>query len=81
MVPDNAVIEDIVHALSMMCRGNGHLRFIQSDYIALTVQEVIARGYQTGTVLACYYMMQQKLISLTYPSGKESIARVRSHGK
>jgi len=55
MVPDNVAIEDIAHALSMMCRGNGHLRFFYSVglHSINCAQEAIARGYQTGTVLAC----------------------------
>ena len=55
MVPDNVAIEDIAHALSMMCRGNGHLRFFYSVglHSINCAQEAIARGYQTGTILAC----------------------------
>jgi len=55
MVPVNVAIEDIAHALSMMCRGNGHLRFFYSVglHSINCAQEAIARGYQTGTVLAC----------------------------
>ena len=55
MVPDNVAIEDIAHALSMMCRGNGHLRFFYSVglHSINCAQEAIARGYQTGTALAC----------------------------
>lgn len=55
MVPDNVAIEDIAHALSMMCRGNGHLRFFYSVglHSINCAQEAIARGHQTGTVLAC----------------------------
>ena len=55
MVPDNVAIEDIAHALSMICRGNGHLRFFYSVglHSINCAQETLPEDTKQELVLAC----------------------------
>lgn len=48
-------IEDIAHALSMLCRGNGHVRtfFSVGQHCILCAKEAAARGLGDRLVLAC----------------------------
>lgn len=54
--PDPALIciEDIAHALPMICRGNGHVRSFWSvgEHCILSAKEAAARGYSNRLVLA-----------------------------
>ncbi|MBQ9155432.1 MAG: hypothetical protein IJ137_01480 [Eubacterium sp.] len=48
-------IEDIAHALSMTCRGNGHVKSFWSvgEHCILCAKEAALRGYPDRLVLAC----------------------------
>ena len=48
-------IIDIAHALSLICRGNGHIRFFYSvaQHSIACAEEAIARGYSKNVVLGC----------------------------
>lgn len=54
--PDEALIciEDIAHALSLLCRGNGHVKtfFSVGQHCILCAKEAIARGYSSRLSLA-----------------------------
>lgn len=54
--PDSALIciEDIAHALPMICRGNGHVSSFWSvgEHCILCAKEAAARGYSNRLVLA-----------------------------
>ena len=47
-------IEDIAHALSLLCRGNGHVRtfFSVGQHCILCAKEAEARGYSGRLILA-----------------------------
>lgn len=48
-------IKDIAHALSMICRGNGHVKTFLSvgQHCIRAAKEAVARGYSKRVVLAC----------------------------
>lgn len=48
-------ITDIAHALSLICRGNGHLKVFYSvgQHCIYCAKEAMARGYSNRMVLAC----------------------------
>ena len=48
-------IEDIAHALSMICRGNGHVKTFWSvgQHCICCAREAVARGLSNRMVLAC----------------------------
>lgn len=48
-------IQDIAHALSMICRGNGHVKtfFSVGQHCINAAREAIERGYSQRVILAC----------------------------
>ena len=48
-------IQDIAHALSMICRGNGHVKtfFSVGQHCINAAREAIKRGYSQRVILAC----------------------------
>ena len=53
--PELIRIEDIAHALSMICRGNGHVKTFWSvgQHCICCAREATARGLSNRMVLAC----------------------------
>ena len=53
--PAQICIEDIAHALSLLCRGNGHVRTFWSvgQHCICCAREAAARGLSRRMVLAC----------------------------
>lgn len=53
--PDLICIEDIAHALPMICRGNGHVTTFWSvgEHCICCAKEANARGLSKRLVLAC----------------------------
>lgn len=52
---DKIRIEDIAHALSLICRGNGHVKifFSVGEHCIRCAREALARGYSEKVALAC----------------------------
>lgn len=52
---DKINIEDIAHALSLLCRGNGHVKhfFSVGQHCINCALEAMARGYSKRVCLAC----------------------------
>ena len=59
-------IKDIAHALSLICRGNGHVQYFYSvaQHSLACAKEAKARGYSKEVILGC-------LLHVTRPIKKE----------
>ena len=53
--PEKLCIDDIAHALSLLCRGNGHVSsfFSVGQHCIYCAKEAAERGYSSKVVLAC----------------------------
>ena len=53
--PELICIQDIAHALSMICRGNGHVSTFWSvgEHCICCAKEALGRGYSNRLALAC----------------------------
>ena len=55
--PDISMVDirDVAHALSMLCRGNGHVKsfFSVGHHCINAAREAAARGYSKRVILAC----------------------------
>ncbi|HIW49923.1 MAG TPA: phosphohydrolase [Candidatus Blautia intestinavium] len=55
MTPEDVVLEDIAHALSLLCRGGGQLKYFYSvgQHCINCMKEAKARGWSQRMQLAC----------------------------
>lgn len=53
--PEKICVQDIAHALSMICRGNGHVSSFWSvgEHCICCAKEALGRGYSNRLALAC----------------------------
>lgn len=56
--PNLIRIQDIAHALSLICRGNGHVKTFWSvgQHCICCAKEAAARGLSDRMVLACLFL-------------------------
>lgn len=54
---ENIYLEDIAHALSLLCRGNGHIKYFYSvaQHSLNCAKEAQRRGYSKHVVLSCLF--------------------------
>ena len=77
MNPENQEfdITDIAHALSLICRGNGHIKFFYSvaQHCIACAEEAVARGYPSEVILGCllHDASEAYLSDVTRPVKKE----------
>ena len=55
MTKEDVVLEDIAHALSLLCRGGGHVKYFYSvgQHSINCMKEAEARGWSSRVQLAC----------------------------
>ena len=70
--PERICIQDIAHALPLICRGNGHVSTFWSvgEHCICCAKEALGRGYSNRQALACllprYREVEEQLLQVIY---------------
>ena len=72
---EDVYLEDIAHALSLVCRGGGQIRWFYSvgQHSINCAHEALARGWSDRMALAC--LLHDASVNVTFPM---SSARLKS---
>ena len=59
MTPEEVSLRDIAHALSLLCRGGGHMKYFYTVglHSLNCAREAAARGWSNRLVLACLLLL------------------------
>ena len=80
--PESIRIEDIAHALSLICRGNGHVKTFWSvgEHCICCAKEAAARGLSRRLVIACLLHDASECYMSDIPRPfKQSLPEYREH--
>ena len=81
MMKQDVCVEDIAHALSLVCRGGGHIRYFFSvaQHSMNCASEAAARGWSWRIVLACLLHDARGLYCGYYPAGETLSDELSGH--
>ena len=79
--PDGVRIADVAHALSLLCRGNGHVKtfFSVGQHCLHCAREALARNHSRRVALACLLHDASEAYLSDVPGPSSSISPSTGH--